>query len=145
MAMTPARRRRFQRTTRTNAGTSQRGITQHGFTPQISGSAGTAAATNDRATLWTEGRYILQAAQKLDGNRTVMRDRLAGLPSIQCGGVCCVSLYCYLLRPVQYGERAEARPERRCGRWRLWRLKQSSTCAHSGGCVRSLRMRIADL
>jgi hypothetical protein len=78
MPMTLARRRRFQRTTRTNAGTSQRVVTRQGFTLQLSGSAGTAVATDDRAMLWTDGRYIWQAAQELDGYRTVMWDRLPG-------------------------------------------------------------------
>ena len=78
MPMTPARRRRFQRTTRTNAGRTQRVITREGVALQLSGSAGTAVATDDRAMLWTDGRYILQVAQELDGDRTFMWDRLPG-------------------------------------------------------------------
>ena len=62
LPMTPARRRRFQRTTRTNAGRTQRVITRQGSALQLSGSAGTAVATDDRAMLWTYGRYIWQAA-----------------------------------------------------------------------------------
>ena len=55
LPMTPARRRRFQRTTCTNAGTSQRGITRQGFARQLLGSAGIAAATNDRVMFRTGG------------------------------------------------------------------------------------------
>jgi hypothetical protein len=62
LPMTAARRRRFQRTTRTNAGRTQRVITRQGSALQLSGSAGTAVATDDRAMLWTYGRYIWQAA-----------------------------------------------------------------------------------
>jgi hypothetical protein len=80
LPITPARRRRFQRTTRINAGTSQRAIPadvasvlrrcgrvlrrcgrvlREGGSLQASGSAGTAVATDDRAMLWTDGRYSL--------------------------------------------------------------------------------------
>ena len=48
------------------------------FISQFSWSAGTAVITNDRAMLWTDGRYFLQAAQELDAKRTFMRDRVPG-------------------------------------------------------------------
>ena len=53
------------------------------FISQFSGSAGTAVITNDRAMLWTDGRYFLQAAQELDANWTLMRDRVPGAVPIQ--------------------------------------------------------------
>ncbi len=40
-----------------------------GFT----GSAGTAVVTADKALLWTDGRYFLQASQELDSNWTLMK------------------------------------------------------------------------
>jgi hypothetical protein len=48
--MTPARRRRFQRTTCTDPRTSQRAAMRPGCASQLSGSAGTAVTTNDRVT-----------------------------------------------------------------------------------------------
>jgi hypothetical protein len=85
MPMTPARRRRFQRTTRTDSSTSQHVTKRQGSAPQLSRSAVTAVATNDRVMLWTDGRYLLQAAQELDANRTVtlMQDRVVGTAPIQ--------------------------------------------------------------
>jgi len=44
-----------------------------GFT----GSAGTAVITKDKALLWTDGRYFLQAQTEMDTNWTLMKD---GLP-----------------------------------------------------------------
>ena len=51
-----------------------------GFT----GSAGTAVFTKDKAGLWTDGRYFLQAAKQLSGSGiTLMRERQPGVPSIE--------------------------------------------------------------
>ncbi|KAJ1342840.1 hypothetical protein BSLG_002499, partial [Batrachochytrium salamandrivorans] len=46
-----------------------------GFT----GSAGLAVVTTDRAALWTDGRYYLQASQQLDSNWELQK---AGLPDV---------------------------------------------------------------
>ena len=49
-----------------------------GFT----GSAGTAVITSDRAALWTDSRYFIQAAQQLqDTGFTLMKERVEGTPS----------------------------------------------------------------
>ena len=45
----------------------------------FSGSAGTAVVTLNKALLWTDGRYHLQASQQLDENWTLMKD---GLPDV---------------------------------------------------------------
>lgn len=50
-----------------------------GFT----GSAGTAVFTKDKAALWTDGRYFLQANQELDGDWTLMKDGISGTPTIE--------------------------------------------------------------
>jgi hypothetical protein len=90
MPMTPARRRRFQPTTRTNAGRTQRVITR-GFEKGSLCSSREAPAPRSlptiaariRGMLWTDGRYIWQVAQELDGYRTFMWDRLLGTVLIQ--------------------------------------------------------------
>jgi len=48
-----------------------------GFT----GSAGTALITQDKALLWTDGRYFLQALKEMDTNWMLMKDRLPETPS----------------------------------------------------------------
>ena len=49
----------------------------------FSGSAGTVVVTADRAMLWTDSRYFLQAAQELDGTGIeLMKDGLPETPSI---------------------------------------------------------------
>ncbi|MFT4223441.1 aminopeptidase P family protein [Dysgonomonas sp.] len=51
-----------------------------GFT----GSAGTVVVTRDKAGLWTDSRYFLQAANELDGNViTLFKDGLPDTPSIE--------------------------------------------------------------
>lgn len=53
------------------------------FVSGFSGSAGTAVVTQDRALLWTDGRYFLQATQELDESQwQLMRDGLPETPSI---------------------------------------------------------------
>lgn len=50
-----------------------------GFT----GSAGIAVVTNDRALLWTDGRYHLQASQQIDPTMwTLMKQGNSGVPSV---------------------------------------------------------------
>ncbi|MCH5176343.1 MAG: aminopeptidase P family protein [Prevotellaceae bacterium] len=50
-----------------------------GFT----GSAGTAVVTADRAALWTDSRYFIQAAEQLDGTEyELMKEKIEGTPSI---------------------------------------------------------------
>ncbi|CAK8544660.1 unnamed protein product [Lathyrus sativus] len=48
-----------------------------GFT----GSAGTAVVTNDKAALWTDGRYFLQAEKQLNSNWILMRAGNPGVPT----------------------------------------------------------------
>ena len=50
-----------------------------GFT----GSAGTAVVTLDKAALWTDSRYFIQAAEQLAGTEYVlMKEKIEGTPSI---------------------------------------------------------------
>jgi len=54
--------------------------------PQVSGftgSAGTAVFTREKAALWTDGRYFLQANQELDGDWILMKDGMPGTLSIE--------------------------------------------------------------
>ena len=46
----------------------------------FSGSAGTALVTEDKALLWTDGRYFLQAEKELGPEWTLMRGGTAGVP-----------------------------------------------------------------
>ncbi|XP_013109085.1 xaa-Pro aminopeptidase ApepP isoform X1 [Stomoxys calcitrans] len=46
------------------------------------GSAGTALITEDKALLWTDGRYYQQALQQLDSNWELMKDGLPTTPSL---------------------------------------------------------------
>lgn len=50
-----------------------------GFT----GSAGTAVITRDKAALWTDGRYFLQAGKELDNSWILMKMGLKETPSIE--------------------------------------------------------------
>ncbi|KAM8924169.1 xaa-Pro aminopeptidase 1 [Pelodytes ibericus] len=51
------------------------------FISGFDGSAGTAIVTEQKAALWTDGRYFLQAAQQLDCNWTLMKMGLKDTPS----------------------------------------------------------------
>lgn len=51
------------------------------FISGFTGSAGTAVVTDSNASLWTDGRYFLQAAQQLDDNWELMKDRLPDTPT----------------------------------------------------------------
>lgn len=48
------------------------------FITGFTGSAGTAIITQDEATLWTDGRYWLQAERELDSSWTLKKDALPG-------------------------------------------------------------------
>lgn len=48
------------------------------FITGFTGSAGTAIITQDEATLWTDGRYWLQAERELDSCWTLKKDALPG-------------------------------------------------------------------
>ncbi|EGC32771.1 hypothetical protein DICPUDRAFT_155235 [Dictyostelium purpureum] len=49
----------------------------------FSGSAGCVVITEQQQLLWTDGRYWLQAEKELESNWKVMKDRVAGEPTIQ--------------------------------------------------------------
>eukprot|EP00794_Sanderia_malayensis_P005492 gene5492-6177_t len=52
------------------------------FISGFTGSAGTAIVTDNKALLWTDGRYHEQAAKELDSNYwTLMKDGLPGVPT----------------------------------------------------------------
>jgi len=53
------------------------------FISGFNGSAGTAIVTKDRAYLFTDGRYFLQAEQQLDRNWTLMKQGLPDVPTWQ--------------------------------------------------------------
>ncbi len=49
----------------------------------FSGSAGTAVVTTDKAALWTDSRYFIQAREQLNGSGYIlMKDKIEGTPSI---------------------------------------------------------------
>ncbi|XP_064545316.1 xaa-Pro aminopeptidase ApepP [Drosophila montana] len=52
------------------------------FISGFTGSAGTAVITQDKALLWTDGRYYQQADKQLDANWELVKDGLATTPSI---------------------------------------------------------------
>ncbi|KAJ2843540.1 hypothetical protein J3B02_005231, partial [Coemansia erecta] len=47
------------------------------------GSAGCAVVTADKALMFTDGRYFLQACQQMDSNWTLMKQGMAGVPTWQ--------------------------------------------------------------
>ncbi|KAI9188683.1 hypothetical protein H9P43_000104 [Blastocladiella emersonii ATCC 22665] len=51
------------------------------FISGFTGSAGQAVVTLDKAALWTDGRYFLQASQQLDANWTLMKFGLPDTPT----------------------------------------------------------------
>ncbi|KAI0273242.1 Creatinase/aminopeptidase [Russula aff. rugulosa BPL654] len=53
------------------------------FISGFNGSAGTAIVTKDRAYLFTDGRYFLQAEKQLDKNWTLMKQGLPDVPTWQ--------------------------------------------------------------
>ncbi|KAH9301834.1 hypothetical protein KI387_013417, partial [Taxus chinensis] len=52
------------------------------FISGFTGSAGTAAVTKDKASLWTDGRYFLQAENQLGPDWMLMRAGTVGVPTI---------------------------------------------------------------
>lgn len=52
------------------------------FISGFTGSAGTAVVTEDKAALWTDGRYFLQAENQLGPDWMLMRAGTAGVPTI---------------------------------------------------------------
>eukprot|EP00922_Rhytidocystis_sp_ex-Travisia-forbesii_P048781 GHVS01072652.1.p1 GENE.GHVS01072652.1~~GHVS01072652.1.p1 ORF type:complete len:616 (+),score=80.93 GHVS01072652.1:74-1921(+) len=53
------------------------------FLSDFNGSSGTAVVTHDKALLWTDGRYFVQATQQLDSSVwTLMKSGLKGVPKI---------------------------------------------------------------
>nr|ATB19836.1 metallopeptidase M24 family protein [Juniperus oxycedrus] len=52
------------------------------FISGFTGSAGTAVVTKDKASLWTDGRYFLQAENQLGPDWTLMRAGTPGVPTI---------------------------------------------------------------
>jgi len=56
---------------------------RRGFISGFNGSAGCAVVTLDKAYLFTDGRYFLQAAKQLDSNWTLMKSGLPDVPSWQ--------------------------------------------------------------
>lgn len=53
------------------------------FISNFTGSAGTALVTTDKALLWTDGRYFLQAEQELSSEWTLMRQGEKDVPSVE--------------------------------------------------------------
>lgn len=51
------------------------------FISGFTGSAGTAVVTKDKAALWTDGRYFLQAEKQLNSSWTLMRAGNPGVPT----------------------------------------------------------------
>eukprot|EP00871_Galdieria_phlegrea_P004242 jgi/Galph1/4819/GphlegSOOS_G3442.1 len=53
------------------------------FVSGFTGSSGTVLVTEDKALLWTDGRYFIQAAQELDDNWELMKGGVPGVPSLE--------------------------------------------------------------
>ncbi|KAL6543336.1 Aminopeptidase P2 [Orobanche hederae] len=56
--------------------------TRRAYISGFTGSAGTAVVTKDKAALWTDGRYFLQAEQQLSPSWILMRAGNLGVPTI---------------------------------------------------------------
>ena len=54
---------------------------RRGFISGFTGSAGTAVVLMEKALLWTDGRYFLQAEQQMDENWGLMKAYMPGTPS----------------------------------------------------------------
>jgi len=54
---------------------------RRGFISGFTGSAGTAVVLMEKALLWTDGRYFLQAEMEMDDNWTLMKARMPGTPT----------------------------------------------------------------
>ncbi|KAL1549597.1 Aminopeptidase P2 [Salvia divinorum] len=55
--------------------------TRRAYISDFTGSAGTAVVTKDKAALWTDGRYFLQAEQQLSSSWILMRAGNLGVPT----------------------------------------------------------------
>ncbi|XP_046581780.1 xaa-Pro aminopeptidase ApepP-like [Haliotis rubra] len=55
---------------------------RRGYISGFGGSAGTAVILTNKAALWTDGRYHLEADENLDCNWTLMKQGIPGVPSI---------------------------------------------------------------
>ncbi|ESW19042.1 hypothetical protein PHAVU_006G091700 [Phaseolus vulgaris] len=55
--------------------------TRRAYISGFTGSAGTAVVTKDKAALWTDGRYFLQAEKQLSSNWILMRAGNPGVPT----------------------------------------------------------------
>ncbi|PIN10226.1 Xaa-Pro aminopeptidase [Handroanthus impetiginosus] len=55
--------------------------TRRAYISGFTGSAGTAVVTKDKAALWTDGRYFLQAEQQLNSSWILMRAGNLGVPT----------------------------------------------------------------
>lgn len=51
------------------------------YISEFTGSAGTAVVTKEKAALWTDGRYFLQAEKQLNSSWTLMRAGSLGVPT----------------------------------------------------------------
>ncbi|GAX82461.1 hypothetical protein CEUSTIGMA_g9888.t1 [Chlamydomonas eustigma] len=58
-------------------------FTRREFISRFTGTAGTAVITTDKALLWTDGRYYLQASQELGPEWTLMKAGSPGCPEIE--------------------------------------------------------------
>ncbi|XP_019440557.1 PREDICTED: probable Xaa-Pro aminopeptidase P [Lupinus angustifolius] len=56
-------------------------FTRREYISGFNGSAGTAVVTKDKAALWTDGRYFLQAEKQLNSNWILMRAGNPGVPT----------------------------------------------------------------
>jgi hypothetical protein len=63
------------------------------FLTGFTGSNGTALVTEDKALMWTDGRYFLQAEKELSGDWTLMKAEEPGVPTLEvrCSGLACVA------------------------------------------------------
>jgi len=54
---------------------------RRGYVSGFTGSAGTAVVLMEKALLWTDGRYFLQAVEQMDENWTLMKAYMPGTPT----------------------------------------------------------------
>ncbi|TMW68349.1 hypothetical protein Poli38472_005817 [Pythium oligandrum] len=59
------------------------GNKRRAFLSGFTGSNGTALVTKDKALLWTDGRYFLQAEQELSADWTLMKSEEPGVPTLE--------------------------------------------------------------
>jgi hypothetical protein len=66
---------------------------------RFTGTAGTAVVTTDKALLWTDGRYFLQAVQELGPEWTLMRAGTPGCPDVSATETAPGRMNPYILSP----------------------------------------------